>query len=440
MSAILAPVARSAGGVPRRRTELGLLLLSALTTAFAFLLSHAAITGHLLGSSDTLLAVVALLPLAGHLANRRWAPDSDAVLLPTAALLNGLGWVMVVRLDRALALHQALWTAIGILLYVVTLAVVRHSRDMERYRYLLGIGGVGMLLLPLVPHLGVDINGSRLWVRLGPISFQPIEVAKIALVIFFASYFGEKRDLISTPTMRVGNLLLPDPRVAGPLVAAWGFAMLAMVVEHNVGFAFLIFVMFLSMLWVASGRVAYLLVGAVLFVIGTVVGSLLFAHVDARMIAWLHPWSHVNTVGYQIVQAQYALGWGGVTGTGLGLGHPGYVPVVVSDFIFAAFGEEMGLIGTTALVIAFLVIVGAGLRAALAARSDFSKLTAAGLTAVLGFQAFFIMAGIVRLLPLTGVTLPFVAYGGSSLVANYVLLALLGRISNEGEAQRLGWG
>ncbi len=347
---------------------------------------------------------------------------------------------MVVRLDPALALHQAMWTAIGVVVYVLGLATVRHSRDLERYRYLLGVGGVGMLLLPLVPHLGVDVNGSRLWVRLGPVSFQPVEIAKIALVIFFASSFGEKRDLISTPTVRVGNLLLPDPRVLGPLVAAWGFAMLAMVAEHNVGFAFLIFVIFLSMLWVATGRVAYLAVGAVLFVVGAWIGSLLFAHVDARIVAWLHPWSHVNTVGYQIVQAQYALGWGGITGTGLGLGHPSYVPVVISDFIFAAFGEEMGLVGTTSLVIAFLILVGAGLRAALSARSDFSKLAAAGLTAVLGFQAFFIMAGIVRLLPLTGVTLPFVAYGGSSLVANYVLIALIMRISNEGEAAKLSWG
>ncbi len=440
MSAIFAPVARASAGVPRRRTELGLMLLGALTTCFAYLLSHTATTGRLIGTSDVLLAVVALIPMGGHLANRRWAPDADPVILPTAALLNGLGWVMVVRLDPALALHQAMWTAIGVVVYVLGLATVRHSRDLERYRYLLGVGGVGMLLLPLVPHLGVDVNGSRLWVRLGPVSFQPVEIAKIALVIFFASSFGEKRDLISTPTVRVGNLLLPDPRVLGPLVAAWGFAMLAMVAEHNVGFAFLIFVIFLSMLWVATGRVAYLAVGAVLFVVGAWIGSLLFAHVDARIVAWLHPWSHVNTVGYQIVQAQYALGWGGITGTGLGLGHPSYVPVVISDFIFAAFGEEMGLVGTTSLVIAFLILVGAGLRAALSARSDFSKLAAAGLTAVLGFQAFFIMAGIVRLLPLTGVTLPFVAYGGSSLVANYVLIALIMRISNEGEAAKLSWG
>lgn len=417
----------------RRRTELGLLGLAAIATIFAFLLMQLGLHGTLPPWTPLFGAIAVGLPLAAHLATRWLAPDADPIILPVASLLNGLGWVMIARLDPRLALTQAGWTVAGLIAYVVTLALIRQSRGLERYRYLMGAAGVALLLLPLVPHIGQNINGARLWVKLGPVGFQPVEIAKIALVIFFASFFGEKRALLARPTARLGNFLVPDPRVAGPLIAAWGFSMLAMVAEHNVGFAMLIFVLFLSMLWVATGRIAYLALGAVLFVLGAFAGSLLLAQVNERIAVWLDPWATAASTGYQIVQAQYALASGGLTGTGLGLGHPGFVPVVQTDFIFAAFAEEMGMLGTSILVIAYMVLVGTGLRAALRARSEFATLTAAGLTAVMGFQAFFIMAGIVRLLPLTGVTLPFVAYGGSSLVANYALIAIVMRISDEGE-------
>jgi cell division protein FtsW (lipid II flippase) len=208
-----------------------------------------------------------------------------------------------------------------------------------------------------------------------------------------------------------------------------------MTAERDVGFSLLIFVLFISMLWMATGRVTYLVVGAVLFVIGAFVASHLFGHVNDRITVWLDPWKYANGIGYQVVQSQYAFGSGGLTGSGLGLGHPGLIPVASSDFIFAAVGEEMGLLGTVGIVMAFLMLVGASLRTALVARSDFAKLLAAGITAAIGFQAFFIMAGVVRLLPLTGVTLPFVAYGGSSLLANYVLIALLVRVSDENVQQ-----
>lgn len=408
-------------------------MLSAIVTGFAYALAALGLKGKLGTNAPEMLAMVIALSFVAHLANRRLVPHADAILLPTASLLNGLGWVMIDRLDPHLALHQAVWTVVGVCAYIATLVIVRHTRELERYRYLLAVAGVGLLILPLVPVIGQSINGARLWIRLGPVTFQPVEVAKIFLVLFFASSFSEKRELLARPTARVGNHLLPDPRVFGPIVLAWGFSMLAMTAERNVGFALLIFVLFLSMLWVATGRVAYLGVGAALFGLGAIIGSILLPQVNERISVWLNPWATANGTGYQIVQAQYALGSGGLTGTGLGLGHPGSIPVVVSDFVFAAFGEEMGLLGTSILVIAFLVILGAGLRIALRARSDFAKLVAAGLAAVVGFQAFFIMAGIVRLLPLTGVTLPFVAYGGSSLVANYGLLAVLMRISGEGE-------
>ncbi|MGH9301560.1 MAG: FtsW/RodA/SpoVE family cell cycle protein, partial [Acidimicrobiales bacterium] len=366
-----------------------------------------------------------------HIANRILAPRADPLILPVAALLNGLGYVMIARLDYHLAALQALWSAVGIAAYVVTLVVVRFSRDLARYRYLLGFGGVFLLLLPLVPHIGENINGARLWLRLGPITFQPVELAKIALVIFFASYFVEKRELLSVATMRVGNRLVPDPRTFGPIVAAWGMSIVIMVAEHDIGFSLLVFVIFITMLWMATGRVAYLVIGAVLFVLAAFVAAHLFAQVHVRINSWFDPFAHAQGTGYQMVQAQYAMGTGGLAGTGLGLGHPGLIPVVVSDFIFAAFGEELGLLGTTSLVIAYVLMVTAGLRIALRARTDFAKLLTAGLVGIFGFQAFFIMAGVVRLLPLTGITLPFVAYGGSSLLANYILIALVVRVSSE---------
>jgi cell division protein FtsW (lipid II flippase) len=290
---------------------------------------------------------------------------------------------------------------------------------------------LALLLLPLAPKLGQNINGARLWVRLGPVTFQPVELAKIALIIFFASYFVEKRELLTLPTVRIGNRLFTDPRPFGPVVLAWGFSLLVMTAERDVGFSLLIFVLFISMLWMATGRVTYLVVGAVLFVIGAILAAHLFGHVHDRITVWLDPWKYANGIGYQVVQSQYGLGSGGLVGSGLGLGHPTLIPVASSDFIFAAIGEEMGLLGTVGIVMAFLMLVGASLRTALGAKSDFAKLLAAGITAAIGFQAFFIMAGVVRLLPLTGVTLPFVAYGGSSLVANYILIALLMRVSDE---------
>ena len=414
-----------------RTTELGLLVLVAMFTAGAYVLAALGRTASIPANVLPFLGVLLVLLLGAHLATRRLAPGATPVLLPLAAFLNAIGYVFIARLSSHLAGLQAMWTGIGVGAYVLTLVVVRRVQLLERYRYLIALGGVVLLLAPLAPKIGQNINGARLWVRLGPLTFQPVEVAKLALAVFFASYLVEKRDLLVTPTSRVGNLLVPDVRPFGPLVLMWGLSLVVMTAERDVGFSLLIFVLFISMLWVATGRVAYLVVAAALFVVGALVMSVLLVQVHQRISVWLDPWSHASSIGYQSVQALYAMGSGGLTGTGLGLGRPDLVPVVASDYIFAAIGEELGLLGTTAVVVAFLLLVGAGMRAALRARSDFSKLLVTGLTATLGFQAFFIMAGVVRLLPVTGVTLPFVAYGGSSLVANYVLLALIVRVSDE---------
>jgi cell division protein FtsW (lipid II flippase) len=406
----------------------------------AYVLAAAGTTAKIPGDLGPFLAIVIGLALAAHIANRLYAPDANPVLLPLVSLLNGLGYVMIARIGPPhFATAQAGWTAVGVGAYIVTLIVVRRTRDLDRYRYLLLLAAVVLMLSPLIPHVGSSVSTVdstvKLWVRIGPISGQPVELAKLALCIFFASYFAEKRELLSVPTYRLGNRLILDPRPLGPILLAWGFAMLVLGAERDIGFALLIFVLFISMLWLATGRSLYVIVGLILFAVGALVASHLFSQVDARVENWLHPWSRVNLVGGsdQLVQGIYGLGTGGLTGTGLGFGLLGYIPEVNSDYIFAAFGTEMGLLGTTLIVFSFVLIVGAGLRIAQTARSEFAKLLAAGLTVIIGLQAFFIMAGIVRLLPLTGITLPFMAYGGSSLVANYILIALLMRVSDEGE-------
>lgn len=433
---------------PRRRTELGLLVMAWMIIVFAYVLASLGTTSAIPAHIGVFLGVMVGLTLVPHLANRWLAPDSNAVIFPIVALLNGLGWVVIAQLDSLgpirrqvgshLAAQQAAWTGIGVVLYVATLLVFRHARDLERYRYLLGLIGIVLLLLPLVPHLGESIYGSRLWIHIGSHSFQPIELAKLALVIFFASYFAEKRELLARPTVRVGNHLLPDPRPFGPVLLAWGFAILIIAAEHDIGFALLMFMLFMIMLWMATGRLSYVAIGVVLFVGATFLGMHLFTQAGERITVWLHAFRHANTSGYQVVQGWYALGSGGLTGAGLGLGQPQLIPLAWSDMIFAVFGGELGLLGTTALVIAYVLLVGAGLRVALAHRSDFPKLLAAGLTVILGLQAFIIMAGILRVLPLTGITLPFVAYGGSSLIANYILVAMVMRLSTEAEAAPAG--
>jgi cell division protein FtsW (lipid II flippase) len=429
----LAPIdgTRTRRPKPRRRTELGLLIFGATIVVATYVLATVGTTSKIPTNLGPFLGVVLALALAAHLANRIWAPDANAVILPIVTLLNGLGYVMLARLStngQNWARAQAGWTAAGVIVYVLTLMVVRRSRDLDRYRYLLLLVAVLLMLMPLVPHVGQIRNGARLWVNIGPINGQPIELAKLALCIFFASYFVEKRELLSTPTLRVGNRLVLDPRPLVPILVAWGFAMVIIGAEHDIGFALLIFVLFMAMLWLTTGRWNYVVLGVVLFVVGSFVASELFSQVHQRISEWLHP----TTTG-QIMEGLYGLGTGSLLGTGLGFGQLAYIPEVHSDYIFAAFGTEMGLLGTTAIVFAFLLLTGTGMRISQTARSEFAQMVAAGFTVIVGFQALFIMAGIVRLLPLTGITLPFMAYGGSSLVANYVLVALLMRISDEGE-------
>lgn len=380
------------------------------------------------------LAAVFGLLVGVHLANRWLVPNASSVLLPLASLLNGIGFVEIARWNPTSAREQALWDAISAIVYVGTLVFVRRSRDLDRYRYLLLLLGVGLLLAPLIPHVGLKFNGARLWIHVGSVEFQPVEVAKILFVIFFASYFAETKELLTIPSRRIGNHLFVDPRPLIPIVVTWFFAIAVLGTEDDIGFAMLLFTLFLALLWTSTGRVVYLVIGLALFGLGAVVAAHTFPQVHERVQVWLDPWPYSLDQGRQIIQGYYSLAAGGVGGTGLGLGLAGrWVSDLTSDMMFAAIGEEMGLLGIAAVVCGFSLIVGTGLQIAQRSRSDFARLCAVGLTVILGFQAFFIMAGVLRLLPLTGITLPFMAYGGSSLVANYALIALLMRLSEEAE-------
>ena len=425
----------------RRNTELGLLVLGTLVTVGAYLLASLAKDATIPANIGPFLAIVLGLMVGAHVAVRRLAPDADGTLLPIAALLNGLGYVFIVRLDEAkaspknLAGLQSGWIAVGVGAFILTLLFIRRVRDLERYRWTIGFAGIGLLLLPLVPGVGKTINGAKIWVGIGPISFQPGEFAKILLAIFFASYLVEKRELLAVSSFRLGPIPLPDPKHLGPVLLAWGVSLVVMVAERDLGSSLLFFALFVALLWVATERATYLVVGLALFAGGAIFAHSQFTHVQERVDIWLDPWQDPKDDGFQIVESAFAFSAGGVTGTGLNLGSPTRIPYAETDFIFAAVGEELGLVGASAVLLAFLLIVGAGLRIALRTEVHFERLLATGLTVLIGVQSFIIMAGVIRLLPLTGVTLPFVSYGGSSLIANYVLLALLLRISDD-TAQR----
>ena len=422
----------------RRTTELGLLVLGTMFVVGAYLLASLPDDSPIPTSVGPFLGIIVGAPLVAHLAVRRLAPQADGMLLPLASLLYGLGYVFIVRIDEArrepdgLAGLQSVWMILGVAAFVLTLMIVRDARKLERYRYTAGFVGLVLLLLPLLPVIGRTINGSRIWVSFGPVNFQPGEFAKLALAVFFAGYLVEKRELLAI-NRAFGPFSLPDPKHLGPVLIAWGVALVVMVLERDLGSSLLFFTLFLVLIWVATERASYLAVGVALFLAGGYLAFNAFAHVQERFDVWLDPWD--KDKGYQVVQAAFAMADGGLTGRGLGLGVPTKIPVVESDMIFAAIGEELGLLGGGAVLVGFLLMIGAGLRVAQEA-SDFERLLATGLTTLLGFQAFIIVAGVIRLLPLTGVTLPFISYGGSSLLANYVLLALLLRISDD--TARLG--
>lgn len=432
MNTALSPVAAR-----RRATEFRLVLFAGIITASAYTLASLGQNAVIPPRILPFLGVLLLILMSAHIAVRWLAVGADSILLPLATLLNGIGYVMIARLSERLAGLQTTWTFIGVAAFVGVLFVVQRVNDLSRYSWTFFALGAGLLVLPMVPGLGFSAGGARIWVSVGPINFQPGEFAKVALALFFASYLADNRELLATDTRRIGRFTYPEPRHLIPLLAAWSFSVVVMVGQRDLGSSLLFFTLFIVMVWVATERTDFLVVGLGLFIGAAFTAYVLFDHVQTRVAIWLDPWSRYQGKGYQIAQSIFALGSGGVGGTGLGLGDPTRIPEAKNDFIFAAIGEELGLFGATAVLLAYLLMIGAGYRTAMRTDRAFEKLLAVGLTTIMGIQAFIIIGGVIRVVPLTGITLPFVSYGGSSLVANYVILALLIRVSDS-SARRLG--
>ncbi len=414
----------------RRNRELWLLILVSITGALALALVQLSRSPNLTLEKLSLVLTVLLMFAVLHVVVRFAAPDADPVLLPVAALLTVLGITMIYRLDPKLVLEQWLWVMLGGVSLAAVILAFRHYGQLAQYKYLAALAGVALLLSPMLPVLGREINGSRLWIRLGSLSFQPAEIAKILIVIFLAAYLAEKREVLATSTRRMAGVWLPNARHFGPLLLMWGISLVILVGEKDLGSSLLFFGIFLMMVYVATERWAYVFVGVILFLLGAYAAYLLFSHVGTRIDIWLDPWADVAGKGYQIVQSLYAIASGGIGGSGLGMGSPGKIPDVSTDFIFSAIAEETGLVGSLAVIMAYLLFTLRGLRIAAASNDEFGKLLAFGLTGVFGLQTFVIIGGVTRLIPLTGITLPFVSYGGSSIVSNFILLGLMLRISD----------
>jgi peptidoglycan glycosyltransferase len=421
----------------RRNGELGLVVMAASITGAAYVLASLGKNSEMPATVVPFLVALLGMLVAAHIATRYFARGADGTLLPLAALMHGIGYVMIARLSDRRAALQTTWSFIAIVALVLVLLMVQRPPDLARYKWTFLFIGAGSLVLPLVPGIGTSVGGARIWVSVGPVNIQPGEFAKIGLALFFAAYLADNRELIAAGTRRIGPMRIPELRYVLPITLAWGFAVVVMVAEKDLGSALLFFTLFTVMMWVATERAIYLVVGLVLFSAAAVIAHRMFEVVQTRVAIWTDPWSQYEGKGYQSAQSMFAFANGGTGGTGLGMGSPNKIPAASTDYIFAAIGEEMGLVGAAAVLIAFVLMIGAGLRIAVRADRPFEKLLATGLTTIIGMQAFIITAGVLRVIPLTGITLPFVSYGGSSLLSNYILLALLIRISDS-SAKRLG--
>jgi cell division protein FtsW (lipid II flippase) len=383
--------------------------------------------------------------VAAHLVVRATLPHADPYLLPVAGVLTAVGLTMIYRIDPDLAFRQGLWVVIGVAAFAALLVFLKDYRSLDHVKYILGLVAIGLLALPAVPGLGRTINGASLWVGVGPVVFQPGEFAKVLLVIFLAGYLRDNREVLSMGSGRYG---LPSPKHFGPLLVIWGGAMLVLFQTNDLGGGLLYFSVFLAMLWVATARWAYVAVGLGLFAVGAWGLYHVTPHVQERVSIWLDcSWSVSNACpvydeGYQLAQSIYAIAGGGLFGQGLGEGvlispeGNTYIPFLSTDFIFAAIAQELGLAGIVAIVLVYVVVLYRGFRIAIMADDGFSKLLAVGLTSALAIQAFIIMAGVTGLIPLTGITLPFVSYGGSSIVANFLIVGLLLMVSNRVNRER----
>lgn len=369
--------------------------------------------------------------VVAHLAVRKLAPGADPAILPITFALSGIGIAFVTRLRPELAVGQLMWLFVGVAFLVLVLLFVRNLDRLARYKYTLMLVGFILLLSPLIPFIGQEIYGSRIWLSIGPFSFQPGELAKIAIVLFLAGYLAANREMLSVFTWRVGPFNLPDIRTLLPLLLMWLISIGIVAFEKDLGSALVFFFVFLVMLYVASGKKTYVIAGVLMMTIGAVGLYFVFDHIQVRVATWLDPFADAQNTGYQLVQTIYSLADGGLFGVGIGRGLADQIPVVESDFIFAAIGEETGLLGAAGLLLLYLCLAIRGMATAARAKSDVSSFAAVGLTAIIILQAFIIVGGVTRLIPLTGLTLPFVSQGGSSLLASFISVALLLRAGDE---------
>ena len=430
----------------RRNLELGFVIAAALLVGCAEAIVEITrdnkVTIHVL----TYAVVTVAVGLIAHLAIRRFARHADPLMLPCAVFLVGLGLMMIHRLDLGLAqkaaedgthydgvaaASQVVWAFIGLGVFLAVLIGIRDHRSISRYAYTLALVGLFLLLLPAVlPAQYSEVNGARIWIRLAGFSIQPGEIAKIALTIFAAAYLVAKRDVLSLAGRRVLGIDLPRGRDLGPVLVAWLISIGVLVRDHDLGTSLMFFGLFVVLIYVATERVSWVIIGVLLFIGGCLVSYQFFGTVKERVEVWLHVFSFAQDQGYQMSQSLFGLGTGGLFGAGLGGGRPELVPVAKSDFILSSFGEELGLFGLVAILAVYLVFISRGFATALAVRDSFGKLLVTGLSFSIGLQLFVVAGGISRLLPETGLTTPFLSYGGSSLVANFGLLALLIRVSD----------
>ena len=416
-----------------RNRELANLLLVGLLTATGFASVYIARQDVVSTASLSYAAFFLALFIAAHLVVRMALPHADPYILPLSGALSAIGLTMIYRIEPDQALRQGLWVVIGLAAFVALIVFLKDHRTLDSVKYILALSAIGLLILPALPGLGRTINGASLWVDVGPFVFQPGEFAKILLVIFLAGYLRDNREMLSMGSGRYG---IPSPKYFGPLLIVWGGAMLVLFQTNDLGSGLLYFSIFLAMLWVATARWPYVAVGTVLFAAGASALYHVVPHVQDRVSIWLDPWQDPFADGYQLVQSIYAIAGGGLFGQGLGRGvlitpegNP-YIPFLQTDFIFAAIAQELGLAGAVGVVLLYIVFLYRGLRIAMMAADGFSKLLAVGLSSALAIQAFIIIGGVTRLIPLTGITLHFISYGGSSIVANFVLVGLLLIVSN----------
>jgi cell division protein FtsW (lipid II flippase) len=429
----------------RRNVELFLLLLAWGIGVLGALQIDASAEQQAPASFWAIVGAVGVFGLIMNITLRLTARYADPLLMPVTMLLTILGLLMIFRLDVAAAQRatrnetqtptpdvyaQLTWLAIASILFIAVLIVVRDHRKLQRYTYTFGLLGLIFLILPLAPFIGATVNGATLWIRVFGLSFQPAEAAKIFLTIFFAGYLVVKRDSLAVVRTKVLGVGIPRLRDVGPIIIAWLVSLAVLIFERDLGTSLLFFGLFVCMLYIATMRWSWLVLGTLLFGLGSYFAYQTFGHVQARVTVWLDPWPYAETSGYQIIQSLYGLANGGILGAGLGQGFPTLVPFARTDFILAALGEELGLTGLFAILLLYAIIVERGLRIAVSVRDSFGQLLAAGLSITFALQVFIIAGGVTKLIPLTGLTTPFLSYGGSSLVANWVIIAILLRISD----------